>query len=126
MNTLGNLLWIIFGGWIIFLLYLFGSVVLFITIIGIPFGIQTLKMAMLSLSPFGKEINHGERSGGCLYIIVNIIWVLVAGVELAIVHLVLAVLCAITIIGLPFAQQHIKLAMISLVPFGIDIKESNN
>jgi uncharacterized membrane protein YccF (DUF307 family) len=124
MNTLGNLLWIIFGGFIIFLLYLFGSIVLFISIIGIPFGIQTLKMAMLSLSPFGKEISHGERSGGCLYIIVNIIWVLVAGIELAIVHLVLAVLCAITIIGLPFAKQHIKLAMISLVPFGVDIKES--
>jgi uncharacterized membrane protein YccF (DUF307 family) len=126
MNTLGNLLWIIFGGWIIFLLYLFGSFVLFLTIIGIPFGIQTLKMAMLSLSPFGREISHGERSGGCLYILVNIIWVLVAGVELAIVHLVLAVLCAITIIGLPFAQQHLKLAMISLVPFGVDIKESKN
>jgi len=126
MNTFGNLLWIIFGGWIIFLLYLFGSIVLFITIIGIPFGIQTLKMAMLSLSPFGKEISHGERSGGCLYIIVNIIWVFVAGVELAIVHLVLAVLCAITIVGLPFAQQHIKLAMISLVPFGVDIRESKN
>lgn len=124
MNTLGNLLWIIFGGFIIFLLYLFGSIILFISIIGIPFGIQTLKMAMLSLSPFGKEISHGERSGGCLYIIVNIIWVFVAGLELAIVHLVLAVLCAITIIGLPFAKQHIKLAMISLVPFGVDIKES--
>ncbi len=123
MNTLGNLLWIIFGGFIIFLIYLFGSMILFISIIGIPFGIQTLKMAMLSLSPFGKEVSHGERSGGCLYIIVNIIWVLVAGIELAIVHVVLAILCAITIIGLPFAKQHIKLAMISLVPFGVDIKE---
>ena len=123
MNSFANLLWIIFGGFIIFLLYLFGSIVLFISIIGIPFGIQTLKMAMLSLSPFGKEVSHGERSGGCLYIIVNIIWVLVAGLELAIVHLILAVICGITIIGLPFAKQHIKLAMISLIPFGIDIKE---
>ncbi len=123
MNTLGNLLWIIFGGFIIFFLYLFGSMILFISIIGIPFGIQTLKMAMLSLSPFGKEVSHGQRSGGCLYIVVNIIWVLVAGIELAIVHIVLAILCAITIIGLPFAKQHVKLAMISLVPFGVDIKE---
>lgn len=126
MNAFGNLLWIIFGGFIIFFLYIFGSVVLFISIIGIPFGIQTLKMAMLSLSPFGKEISHGERSGGCIYIVVNIIWVLVAGVELALVHLILAVLCAITIIGLPFAKQHIKLAMISLVPFGIDIKNTKS
>jgi len=124
MNTIGNLLWIIFGGFIIFLLYLFGSIVLFVTIIGIPFGIQTLKMAILSLSPFGKEVTHGERSGGCLYIVVNIVWVLVAGIELAIVHLILAVLCGITIVGIPFAQQHLKLAMIALVPFGVDIKDS--
>lgn len=81
---------------------------------------------MLSLSPFGKEVSHGERSGGCLYITVNVIWVFAAGLELAIVHLVLAVLCAITIVGLPFAKQHIKLAMISLVPFGVDIKESKS
>lgn len=125
MNTLGNLLWIILGGFIIFLLYLFGSFVLFISIIGIPFGIQTLKLAVLSLMPFGKEVRPGERSGGCLYIIMNVIWILVAGIEIMMVHAVLALLFAITIIGIPFAKQHIKLAFLALVPFGNDIVDSN-
>lgn len=123
MNMLGNLIWIIFGGFIIFLLYLFGSFLLFITIIGIPFGIQTLKLAFLSLAPFGKDVIPGERSGGCLYIVMNVIWILAAGIEIAIIHAVLALLFAITIIGIPFAAQHIKLAYLALVPFGNDIVE---
>ncbi|MCK5210357.1 MAG: YccF domain-containing protein [Cyclobacteriaceae bacterium] len=123
MNILGNLIWIIFGGFIIFLLYLFGSFLLFITIVGIPFGIQTLKLAILSLAPFGKDVIPGERSGGCLYIVMNIIWILIAGIEIAIIHAILAFLFAITIIGIPFAAQHIKLAYLALVPFGNDIVE---
>ena len=123
MNILGNLIWIIFGGFIIFLLYLFGSFLLFITIVGIPFGIQTLKLAILSLAPFGKDVIPGERSGGCLYIVMNIIWILIAGIEIAIIHAILAFLFAITIIGIPFATQHIKLAYLALVPFGNDIVE---
>lgn len=124
MSTLGNLIWIILGGFIIFLLYLFGSFVLIITIIGIPFGIQTLKLAVLSLMPFGKEVKPGERSGGCLYILMNVIWLLVAGIEIAIVHAALALLFAITIIGIPFAMQHLKLAYLALVPFGSDIVDA--
>lgn len=123
MNTIGNLLWFILGGFLIFLIYLFGSLVLFITIIGIPFGIQTLKLSTLALFPFGKTVVAGERASGCLYLIMNIIWILVAGIELAIVHLVLAFFCFITIIGIPFARQHIKLAALALVPFGHDIVE---
>ena len=121
MNEIGNLLWIIFGGFIIFLMYLFGSLILFITIVGIPFGVQTMKLALLSLMPFGKDVRPGERAGGCLYIIMNVIWLLVAGIEIAIVHAVLAVFFAITIIGIPFAVQHLKLAYLALVPFGNDI-----
>ena len=123
MNTLGNLLWIILGGFIIFILYLFGSLILMLTIVGIPFGLQTLKMANLALFPFGREAIQGERSGGCLNIIMNIIWLLFAGIEIAIVHLILALIFAITIIGLPFAAQHLKLAFLALVPFGMDIRE---
>jgi uncharacterized membrane protein YccF (DUF307 family) len=80
-------------------------------------------MANLALFPFGREAVQGERASGCLYIIMNIIWLLVAGIEIAIVHLVLAVLFAITLIGLPFAAQHLKLAYLALVPFGMDIRE---
>jgi uncharacterized membrane protein YccF (DUF307 family) len=121
MSTLGNLIWIIFGGFVIFLFYLLGSIILMITIIGIPFGIQTLKMANLALFPFGREAVATERSGGCLHVLMNIIWILFAGIEIAVLHLSLALLFAITIIGIPFAIQHLKMAYLGLVPFGMDI-----
>ncbi|MCG8311172.1 MAG: YccF domain-containing protein [Cytophagales bacterium] len=121
MYAIGNLLWIILGGFVIFLVYLFGSIVLIITVVGIPFGIQTLKLSVLALLPFGKDVRQGERAGGCLYLIMNVIWLLFAGIEIAVVHVVLALLFAITIIGIPFAAQHIKLAYLALVPFGNDI-----
>ena len=124
MNAIGNLLWIILGGFLIFILYLFGSLVLCITIIGIPFGVQTFKLAFLSLMPFGKEVRPGERAGGCLYLIMNVIWLLFAGIEIAATHAVLALLFAITIVGLPFAAQHVKLAYLALVPFGNDIVDA--
>ena len=126
MNTLGNIIWIVFGGFIIFLMYLFGSVILFLTIIGIPFGIQTLKLAVMSLMPFGKDVAPGERQSGRLYLIMNIIWILIAGLEIALVHAILALLFAITIIGIPFAVQHMKLAYLALAPFGSDIVEKDH
>ena len=124
MNTLGNLLWIIFGGFFVFALYLFGSIILFITIVGIPFGVQTMKLAAVALTPFHYTVQSGKRSSGCLYLIMNIIWILFAGIEIAVVHLVLALLCSVTIVGIPFAIQHVKLAHLALVPFGADIKPS--
>lgn len=125
MNTIGNVLWILLGGLVIFILYLIGSLILIITIIGIPFGVQTLKMAGLAFMPFGREAVQGERAGGCLYIIMNVLWLLFAGIEIAIIHLVLALIFGITIIGIPFAQQHIKLAYLALVPFGMDIRTTS-
>lgn len=121
MNIFGNLIWIVFGGFLIFLMYLFGSLILFITIVGIPFGVQTLKLAVLSIAPFGKQVVPGKRAGGCLYVIMNVIWILIAGIEIAIAHVILALLFAITIVGIPFAVQHLKLAYLALVPFGNDI-----
>ena len=125
MNTIGNIIWIVFGGFLIALMYLLGSLLLMLTIVGIPFGIQTLKMANLALFPFGREAVQGERAGGCLYIVMNIIWLLVAGVEIALTHLVLALLFALTIVGIPFALQHLKLAYLALVPFGMDIRATS-
>ena len=124
MNSLGNILWIVLGGFLVFLFYLIGSVLLMVTVIGIPFGIQTLKLAAFALLPFGKTVRQGKRAGGCLYIVMNILWLLFAGIELAVIHLVLAVVFALTIIGLPFANQHVKLAMLALVPFGSDITDN--
>lgn len=121
MSTLGNLLWIIFGGFFIFLYYFFASLLLCITIVGIPFGVQTMKLAWVGLLPFGKEIRAGKQADGCIYFVFNLIWIVIAGLELAVVHLVLALLFAITIIGLPFAAQHLKLAQLALFPFGREV-----
>ena len=124
MNTLGNLIWLIFGGIFIFLEYLFGSVLLFISIIGILFGIQTLKLAMLALMPFGKEIVPTDRAGGCLHIIFNKLWILICGLPIILTHFAFAILLGITIVGIPFASQHLKLAGLALAPFGREIREA--
>ena len=121
MNLLGNLIWLIFGGIIIAIEYFIGSIVLMITIIGIPFGIQTLKMASLSLWPFGRDTRVQARASGCLYILMNVLWLLTGGLWIAATHLLFGVLLCITIIGIPFGLQHFKLTSIALSPFGRDI-----
>jgi len=119
MSILGNILWIILGGGLlIFIEYLIGGLVLCLTIIGIPFGIQCFKMSLLGLLPFGKQVVSTESSAGCLSIAMNILWILFGGIQIALSHFVFALLCAVTIIGLPFAKQHLKLAFLALTPFG--------
>jgi len=117
MNLIGNIIWFIFGGFILALLYFFGSLILMITIIGIPFGLQTLKLAGFALAPFGRSIKVDAGGGGFTSLILNIIWILFAGIELAVTHLILAFLFGITIIGIPLAVQHLKMAKLSLIPF---------
>lgn len=125
MNTLGNILWIIIGGGIfIFLEYLIAGLLLCLTIIGIPFGIQAFRLAGLSLTPFGKEVVQERSSEGCLATIMNIIWILVGGIWIALTHVIFALLMAITIIGIPFARQHMKLAAFSFSPFGYTIRSA--
>ena len=121
MNFLGNIIWLIFGGIIIAIEYFVGSIILMITIVGIPFGLQTLKMASLSLWPFGRDTVVHSRASGCLYIIMNIIWLLTGGIWIAITHAIFGVILCITIIGIPFGLQHFKLTAIALSPFGRDI-----
>jgi uncharacterized membrane protein YccF (DUF307 family) len=121
MNFFGNLIWLIFGGIIIAIEYFIGSIILMITIVGIPFGLQTLKMASLSLWPFGRDTVVHSRASGCLYIIMNIIWLLTGGIWIAITHAIFGVILCITIIGIPFGLQHFKLTAIALSPFGRDI-----
>ena len=122
MNILGNIIWIVFGGLIIFLMYVISSILLCLTIIGIPFGIQTLKLSMLVLVPFGKDVLYKKNEPGCLSTIMNIIWILIGGLWISIVHFVFGLLLAITIIGIPFALQHFKLGMLALTPFGKEIR----
>ncbi|MFH1875587.1 MAG: YccF domain-containing protein [Candidatus Omnitrophota bacterium] len=121
MRILGNIVWMILGGILIFLYYCLGCIVLCITIIGIPFGIQCFKMATLALMPFGKEVKNEEKSTGAIPTIMNVLWLLFFGVEIAIVHLFFALIFVITIIGIPFAKQHMKLAALALTPFGKEI-----
>ncbi|HEY5470911.1 MAG TPA: YccF domain-containing protein [Bacteroidales bacterium] len=121
MRVFGNLIWLIFGGIIIAIEYFIGSIILMITIVGIPFGIQTLKMAALALWPFGRETRVHDRASGCLYILMNVIWLLTGGLWIAATHALFGVLLCITIIGIPFGLQHFKLTAIALSPFGRDI-----
>jgi uncharacterized membrane protein YccF (DUF307 family) len=121
MNILGNILWLLFGGIIIALEYFISSIILIISIIGIPFGLQTLKLGILALWPFGKEIQYREQTHGCLTTIMNVIWILIGGIWISLTHLIFGVLFGITIIGIPFALQHFKLAALALTPFGREI-----
>jgi uncharacterized membrane protein YccF (DUF307 family) len=121
MKILGNLIWLIFGGIIIAIEYLIGSMVLFITIIGIPFGIQTLKMSSLAIWPFGRDTRVHERASGCLYILMNVLWLICGGIWIALTHALFGLVLCITIIGIPFGLQHFKLTAIALNPFGRDI-----
>ena len=121
MNTLGNFLWILCGGFIIAIEYVISSILLMITIIGIPFGIQTLKMADLALWPFGRDTRSNGFSSGCLGLFMNLLWITVGGFWTFVTHLLLGILLSITIIGIPFGKQHFKLAALSLTPFGREV-----
>jgi len=122
MNLLLNLVWLVFGGFVIVIGYLLGAVLLCITVIGIPFGIQCFKLAGLALAPFGREVREKEPPGGALAVIMNILWIILPGLELAITHLLLALVFAITIIGLPIAAQHLKMTRLALLPFGFEVR----
>jgi uncharacterized membrane protein YccF (DUF307 family) len=117
MNFIGNIIWLIFGGFLAAVGYLFGGFILCITVIGIPWGLQCFKLAGLVLWPFGKEVVPVKNGGGCLSLIFNLVWLLFGGFYTALVHLVFAAILFITIIGIPFARQHLKLMELSLMPF---------
>jgi len=121
MKLLGNVIWLVFGGIIISIEYLVSSLLLIATIIGIPFGLQTLKLAVLALWPFGSEIRMKPGNPGCLSTIMNVIWLIIGGIWISLTHVIFGILFAITIIGIPFALQHFKLASLALTPFGREI-----
>jgi len=123
MSVLLNLIWLILGGFVVVIAYLFGGLLLCITIIGIPFGIQCFKLAGLAMAPFGHEVRETEPPGGVLAIIMNIIWIILPGLELALFHLAMTVLLGITVIGLPLAAQHLKMVRLALLPFGAEVRD---
>lgn len=121
MKFLGNLIWLIFGGLTIALEYFVSSILLFVTIVGIPFGLQTLKLGVLALWPFGSEVRSVPQPTGCLTTLMNVIWILIGGIWICLSHIVWGIILTITIIGIPFAKQHFKMAGLALTPFGKEI-----
>jgi len=126
MSLLGNVVFFIFGGFAIFLGYVFGGILLCLTIIGIPFGFMCFRLAGGVIAPFGREVRETEPPGGPISLIMNIIWIILPGLELAVMHLLLAALFALTIIGIPLAVQHMKLVPIALMPFGHVMRDMND
>ena len=132
MTLILNVLWVVFGGFVMATLWLLAGVIAAISIVGLPWARACFTIASFSLWPFGREaVNRRDLTGledlgtGPLGFLGNIVWLVVFGVWLAIGHLVSAVGCAVTIIGIPFAFQHVKLAGISLMPIGMTVVESD-
>jgi uncharacterized membrane protein YccF (DUF307 family) len=121
MGTIGNLIWLLFGGIFIAIEYFVSSLILMITIIGIPFGLQTLKLGLLALWPFGRTTRQIGPGSGCLTVFMNVLWLLTGGIWIALSHLVMGVLLTITLVGIPFGRQHFKLVALALSPFGREI-----
>ena len=119
MGCLGNVLWFVFGGCISGLSWLLVGCLWSITIIGLPIGLQCFKFATVSFCPFGKDVYYG---GGAVSLIMNIIWLAVSGIALAVEHVTFGCILCITIIGIPFGLQHFKLAKLALMPFGASVR----
>lgn len=119
MNLAGNIIWLLFGGFLSALGWVFAGLICCATIIGIPFGLQCFKTAGLVLTPFGKELTLGKFGlGGAIG---NVIWIIFLGWELCLIHLFWGIIFSLSIIGIPFGQQHFKLAALSLIPFGAEV-----
>lgn len=124
IKTICNLIWLVLGGFAIALEYIFGSLALMVTIVGIPFGLQTLKLGILAIWPFGSRVVTTENSSGCLNTIMNVIWIIFGGFWIALSHIVLGVLLCITIIGIPFGRQHFKFIKLAFFPFGKQVVDA--
>lgn len=120
MSCLGNILWFILGGFLNSIGWLLTGVLWCITLVGIPIGIQCFKMAKLQLAPFGKEII--TTNDGIGNFILNILWLLFGGLVLCISNIISGILLCITIVGIPFAIQSFKMAKLSLMPFGKEVR----
>ncbi len=133
MKTIGNIIWFVFGGVFMGLGWYLAGILAYVSILGIPWGKACFVIGTFSFWPFGKEVVSREQATGkkdigtgTLGMIGNIIWAIFAGIWLAIGHLLCAFVLFITIIGIPFAFQHIKLAQISLMPIGKTVVPKGN
>ena len=121
MRLIGNVIWLICGGLLTCLGYLWGGFLLCLTIIGIPWGLQAMKLGIAHLAPFGRKVAPTGGSIPIISFLLNLIWIIFAGIWIAIAELVFGLLLCITIIGIPFGLQHFKLMRLALYPFGYDL-----
>jgi len=133
MRTIGNFFWFILGGVVMGLAWWLAGLIAFLTIIGIPWAKACFVIGQFSFFPFGKEAisrkelhQEDDIGTGLLGAIGNVIWFVFAGVWLAIGHIMSALACFVTIIGIPFGIQHLKLAVVALAPIGMTIVSSES
>jgi uncharacterized membrane protein YccF (DUF307 family) len=122
MSFLGNVVWFVLGGFVAFLGYLLAGFLLCLTVVGIPFGLMAMRLGVAMLAPFGKQVVERRNANSPLLLIFNVIWLLLFGWEIALAHVASAVVLAVTIIGIPFAVQHLKMVPLALLPFGRDLE----
>ncbi|PJM73024.1 hypothetical protein CS006_07195 [Bifidobacterium primatium] len=118
MRLLGNIIWLILGGLLLAIGWAVIGIILCVTVIGIPLGLQAFKMAQLTLTPFGKDIIYGGGLGSTL---LNIVWLLLAGLWMAIGYVIAGIATCVTVIGIPFGLQSFKMAKLALMPFGASV-----
>lgn len=118
MKIIGNIIWLLCGGLQSAIGYFTGSLALALTIIGIPVALQTFKIGLLCLWPFGATVKETEGPEGCVTIPLNILWLLFGGLWAWLSHIFVGILLCITVIGIPFGKQHFKMAGLALAPFG--------
>ena len=122
MSLLGNVIWFVLGGFIAGMGYILGGLGMCITIIGIPFGVQNIKLGVAMFAPFGKQVVAVENANTPLRVLLNIIWLVLFGWEIALAHLLLGLVFCITLVGIPFGVQHMKMIPLALLPFGRDLR----
>ncbi|MBQ7993666.1 MAG: YccF domain-containing protein [Solobacterium sp.] len=118
MRLIGNLIWIVCGGFVSWLAWMIAGLVWCVTVVGIPIGVQCFKFSSISLDPFGKEVVY---EGGAVSFLVNVLWFFVSGIELALLNFGIGCVLCMTIIGIPFGLQFFKIAKLALAPFGASI-----
>lgn len=115
MRTVGNILWILFGGALLALLWALAGLLCCLTIVGIPLGLQCFKFAGFVLHPFGRTVLYSSRTG---HFVLNLLWLLLCGWELAVASFCVGALWCLTIVGIPFGLQSFKFAQLAAMPFG--------
>ncbi|SDQ18559.1 Uncharacterized membrane protein YccF, DUF307 family [Brevundimonas sp. 374] len=125
MRLILNILWLIFGGWISGLLWLLGGAILALTVVGLPWTFAAWRIASYSFCPFGREIVWQDTHpvAGCVGVVLNVVWFVVAGWYIALTHLIIAVAEFVSIIGIPFALKDLELAKLALAPVGRTIRD---